>query len=168
MYPAYQIKEFLEKENRPVSVMELIQKTGVDRDEIAKNETRGQIISMFKATDKAVPGDLSRYGGPGTVANVKTIMEYMAQNPDRTIWSLELANVFELRDSEVRLVMGVLEQFGVVIPFFISNSPISCEVCFHRQGCKMNEPAERCHRFKKDYRHAGQSTLYIAVVYKPQ
>ena len=156
------VREILKRSDGPISIDELIKKTGVRKDDIINLENNYVVIPWFSATMKAMPVDFKNgygnaFGSEATEA--KKIAEYLAMNPGRQISKYEFVDVLKLEEKTVFYVLGFFHLYGLVDRAYTLAPDGNCKICFFRERCDKTVPAVRCNLFQNDYRLAVKEVL---------
>lgn len=150
-------REYLKRADGPVSLYELMEKTGVTQDQVASLERNHVLNSWAQAAGKTIPiDDFINWFGSTIVSQAEKLAKYLTTTPKKLIRKDEISAVLGIDRETVYYILSRLTTARLVIPFYTLVPIGNCDLCFYREKCNRDKPAERCGLFNYDYRLEGQ------------
>ena len=149
-------RALLEEAKLPVSGKVLLEKTGINRDELAAL-VKNNVLNAWHKLIRSVPEEFfSKNFAPGgpMAAQAREIVEFMLKNSDKIMRRDQICDVLGFDLGTGQYVFSTLESHGLVESFYSMCPENDCQICFYRGKCKKDVKPSTCRLFRDDWKLA--------------
>ena len=150
-------RAYLEGSKVPVSSMDLIKETGINKHDLPTLERNGVLNAWYRLTNPGLPMEnyLKNFpsGSSPYPSYVKKIIQFMKEAPDKIWRKHEILDSLGIDLGDGQSIFCTLQSYYLVETFFTLAPENDCQICYYREKCKKDiKKVSACQLFRDDWR----------------